>query len=66
MQAIAGKHCLAVAQVGPDFMIVESPIELPPMPAELIVEIDGHAKRRSIYLPDGIRKTASRTRISPA
>lgn len=66
MHVIAGRNHLGVAQVGPDFMIVEDPIELPPTPAELVVQIDGHEKRRSIYLPDGIQKAILRTRIASA
>lgn len=64
MHLVAGDHRLAVAQAGPDFLILESPAELPPTRAELVVEIDGHEKRRSIYLPEGIRSKASRTRIT--
>ena len=66
MHAITGKDRFEVAQIGPDFMIVAESIELPPITAELIVQIDGQEKRRRLYLPNGVQKTVTRTPIQAA
>ena len=66
MYLTVGSRLMGVAQVGPDFMILDEPVELPPGCGELLVELDGDKKRRSIDLPDGIRPTDVRTRIAPA
>jgi hypothetical protein len=66
MLAIAGESRFRVAQVGPDFLIPAEPIQLPPSTVDLIVEIDGHEKRRSLYLPDGVRAAVVRTPIQAA
>jgi len=64
MHLIVGAQCFAVAQVGPDFMILETPVDLPPTQGELVVRIDGDEKRRSIDLPHGARATDAETRIA--
>ena len=65
MRLTVGSRRMGVAQVGPDFMILEEPVEIPAGRGELVVLIDGDEKRRAIYLPDGIRPTDVRTRIAP-
>jgi hypothetical protein len=50
-----GGQALAVAQVGPDFLVLRTPAELPPTRAWLIVNVDGDPIRQEITLPQGIR-----------
>ena len=64
MQLIAGAQSLAVAQVGPDFAILKTPVDLEPTRAELVVEIDGNEIRRTVYLPEGARAAEIETRIA--
>lgn len=66
MYAIAGQRRFAVAQVGPDFMIVTESVQLPPIAVELVAEIDGQIKRRSVYLPNGVQTGVVRTPIEAA
>lgn len=66
MHAVAKGQRFEVAQVGPDFMIATESIELPPTTVDLVVQIDGQEKRRRLYLPDGVRKTVTRTPIKCA
>jgi hypothetical protein len=41
-----------MAQVGGDRLYFDAPVLLPPGPAEVVVDIDGHAKSRAIRLPE--------------
>jgi hypothetical protein len=66
MHLLVGTQSLSVAQVGPDFIILEAPASLTPARAELVVEIDGTEERTPIFLPDGVRATDERTRIAHA
>jgi hypothetical protein len=54
---------LAIAQMGPDFIILRKPTEFQPGYGELVVQIDGDEQRRAIYLPDGAHSTDERIRL---
>ena len=54
MQLTVNGHIFPVAQLGPDFLILNSPIPHPPAQAQLAVHVDGHERRWPIWLPDGI------------
>lgn len=60
---IEGRH-LAVAQVGPDFIILAGAGEMPPSTGDLVVVIDGNERRRTLALPDGIRAGRLKTPIA--
>jgi hypothetical protein len=47
-----GGEQIAVAQVGGDRLYFDSPVLLPPGPAEVIVDIDGDTRSRAIRLPE--------------
>jgi hypothetical protein len=49
MQLETALGTLSVAQTGPDFVILEKAMDLPPGRAELVVRIDGSEKRRAIF-----------------
>ncbi|HEX2100962.1 MAG TPA: hypothetical protein VHF69_09875 [Candidatus Synoicihabitans sp.] len=66
MRLIVGSKNLAVAKVGPDFIVLKEPAHLKPSHAELVVEIDGIEDRSSIFLPDGVSASDERTRIAHA
>ena len=48
-----GDRTIRLAQVGPEFVIVDAALELPPGPAILIIDVDGEITRREIDLPHG-------------
>jgi hypothetical protein len=64
MHLVIGSQRIGVAQVGPDFMILDEPMELPAGRGELVVEVDGNERRQVVNLPDGIHPTDLRTRIA--
>jgi len=57
-------HILPIAQLGPDFFTLRTPIDHPPGAAEISMSIDGHVSRWAVRLVDGISVLQRRTRIS--
>lgn len=66
MQMIVDARHFAVAQIGPDFLVLNEPLDASPTRAELVVQIDDSEKRRAIFLPDGVGASDERTRIANA
>ena len=60
---VAGQS-LAIAQMGPDFLILEQPVELPATWGDVVMRIDASERRWSVSLPDGLSAVAQRTRIA--
>ena len=63
MRLEIGDATLPVAQLGPDFLIVRTPVEHAPTDAVLYFSIDGNERRRDIHLPEGISAARTRTPI---
>jgi hypothetical protein len=55
---------LGVAQLGRDFLILETGIDHPPTQAELAIQVDRHERRWPIYLAEGIQAGRRKTVIS--
>jgi hypothetical protein len=54
---------LAIGQLGPDFLILREAIDHPPTDASIFLSIDGHERRWTVHLPDGIQVGKPETRI---
>ncbi len=57
-------HVLPIAQLGPDFLVLNSPVDHPPTEAEIAMFIDGRESRWPIHLFDGVSAMTRRTRIA--
>ena len=55
---------MPVAQLGPDFLMLRTPIDHPPCDAEIAMSIDGHESRWAVHLPNGIHASRRETVIS--
>jgi hypothetical protein len=55
---------LPIAQLGPDFLVLSTPINHPPAEGEITLSIDGQESRWLIRLLDGLSAVQTRTRIS--
>jgi hypothetical protein len=55
---------LAIAQLGPDFLILKDQIEHPPAEAEIAVSIDGHERCWRVRLDEGIQAKRLKTPVS--
>ncbi len=63
LSLLVGDRTIGLSQVAPDFVVLAEPIELPPSPAEVHVNVDGHVHRRSVFLVNGIHPSDVRTRL---
>jgi hypothetical protein len=53
-----------VAQVAPDFLLLENPAEIAPGGAVLVIRVEGQEIRRQINLPTGASPKAVRVKIA--
>ena len=54
-------EALPVAQLGPDFLILRTPIAHPPCDAEIAMSIDGHEQRWGVHWSMGFADTVKTT-----
>jgi hypothetical protein len=64
MQLSVNGHVFVIGQLGPDFVILDNPIDHPPTQGEITLSIDGRVKRWTVYLPTGISARQGETSIS--
>jgi hypothetical protein len=55
-------HTFLIGHLGPGFVILDNPADLPPAPAEITMSIDGRVKRWPVHLPDGVSASHPRTK----
>lgn len=53
-----------IGQLGPDFVILDDPIDHPPSEAEISVSIDGRARIWRVELPEGVSTAKPLTRTA--
>jgi len=46
---------VSVAQLAPDFIILQQGVNHPPAQAELVLRVDESEHRRTVFLPEGLR-----------
>ena len=54
MLLIVNGLSLAIAQMGPDFVILKAPVNHPPGAASLVLQVDQSERRWNVHLPNGI------------
>ena len=64
MQLCVNGHILLIGQLGPDFIILDNPIDHPPADAEIAMSIDGRQRRWPVRLPDGVAVGQLKTKIA--
>jgi hypothetical protein len=64
IQLYVNGYVLPVAQLGPDFLMLRTPIDSPPSDAEITMSIDGNEQRWRIRLADGISSAQAKTPIA--
>jgi hypothetical protein len=52
-----------VAQVAPDFLLLDKATAIPPGPGVLVIRVEGQEIRRAIELPSGASEEADRVEI---
>jgi hypothetical protein len=64
MELRVNGRVFSVDQLGPDFLILDDPIEHPPAEGEMMVSIDGEVKRWPVLLPEGVSPAKVRTPVA--
>jgi hypothetical protein len=64
MRLLVNGSSIAVAQMGPDFLLVDAPINHPPGNAGLVLQVDQSERRWDVHLPDGISAESKRVAIA--
>ena len=64
MELILNGHTLPVAQLGPDFLVLDRPVDYPAGSGDILMIVDGEAERWTVRLPDGIQTTRRKVAIS--
>jgi hypothetical protein len=65
MQLLIGDATLSIAQMGPNFLFIDAPIDLPPCEATIVLQIEGSPERRwQVRLPEGLSAASERVAIA--
>jgi len=64
MLLLIGDGCIPVVQMGPDFLLLDKPIDHPPTQASVILQVDEKERRWNVHLPDGISVGSKRVAIT--
>jgi hypothetical protein len=65
MKLFVNGDILPISHLGPDFLILRTPIEHAPTDAEISLSIDGDESRWTVRLVNGIHADRLRTAIEP-
>ena len=55
---------ISIAQMGPDFLLVDEPTDHPPGEATIVLQVDATERRWNVHLPDGISAGSERVAIA--
>jgi len=64
MHLTVNGHVMTIGHLGPDHLILDDPIELPPAEAEIFMSVDGQESHWRVNLLNGISPASSRVEIS--
>jgi hypothetical protein len=65
MRLLVNGFSIPVKQMGPDFLLVDSPVNHPPADASLMLEVDQSESHWEVRLPEGISVASKRVTIAP-
>ena len=64
MRLLVNGFSIPVRQMGPDFLLVDSPVDHPPTNASLILRVDQSESSWEVRLPEGISAASERIVIA--
>lgn len=64
MRLLVNGLSLPVAQMGRDFLLIDSPVNQPPANASLLLRVDMAERRWSVHLPEGISAASKRVALA--
>lgn len=64
MRLLVNGLSLAVAQLGPDFVLLDAPTNHPPADARMVLQVDQSERTWNVRLPNGISAVSKRVAIA--
>lgn len=64
MQLLVNGFTLPVSQLGPDFLLVNTPVNHAPGSATVVMQIDESERRWNVRLPQGMSAESKRVQIA--
>jgi len=64
MRLLVNDLSLPVTQMGPDFVLVDAPVNHPPADASVVLQVDQSERRWNVRLPNGIAAGTKRVAIA--
>lgn len=64
MQLLINGGAVRIAQMGPDFLLVDEPFDHPPADATIVLKVDESERRWNVHLPQGISAGSERVAIA--
>ena len=64
MRLLVNGLSLPVLQMGPDFLLVDQPVNHPPTAASVVLQVDQSERRWNVILPEGISVGINRVAIT--
>lgn len=66
MRLLVDGASLPIAQLGPDFLLLDEPMDHPPGEATIVFTVDDHERSWPVRLPDGLSADCERGAIAKA
>ena len=63
MRLLVNELTVPVAQLGPDFLLLDAPVDLPAGDASVVMQVDQQERRWDVRLPDGSSASSRRVAI---
>jgi len=63
MRLLVNGLSIPVIQMGPDFLLVDAPVNHPPAVASVVLQVDQSERRWNVRLPNGISTDTKRVEI---
>ncbi|MDX1926103.1 MAG: hypothetical protein SFV81_06275 [Pirellulaceae bacterium] len=65
LELLVGERKIPLVQMSREYLISQTPVELPVTDAEILMHVDGKPTRMAVFLPDGCSLENRRFRIAP-
>ena len=66
MRLIVGESVIRITHMGPDFLLIDAPGDLPPCEASILLRVDDRESQWKVKLPNGISRNSNRVALALA
>jgi hypothetical protein len=64
MRLIVGETVIRITHMGPDFLLIDAPGDLPPCEASILLRVDESESEWKVRLPHGISRNSNRVALA--